>query len=187
MKAPASFSLLLLAALPASLAQAQGASDIQKAHYTRTCNSLYGAVVLGTEDLSMVATDTVQARIDAGDGGKSLPNMIKPLGAVESLGVSDVVHLNYGDVFVCQFRHAKGVSKWNIAYSPMTHMVDDISFSVVADPPPKPKPKPEPVPTAQPAPQPPASETQQPKSSVPANTPATPSQSEACKMFPDLC
>ena len=181
MKIPAYIPLLLLAALPASLAHAAGPSDIQKEHYARTCTSLYNAAVLGTEDISMVATDTVKARIAAGGNGKSVPQLVKPLGGVESLGISDLVHLNYGDVFVCQFRHVKGYSVWNIAYSPMTHMVEDISLKLVADPPPPP-PKPVPKPSTQPATQAPG-----PTSSAPGNTPATPSQSEACKMFPDLC
>ena len=182
MKTPAYIPLLLLAALPASLAQAAGPSDIQMEHYARTCTSLYSAAVLGTEDLSMVATNTVRDRIAAGGDGKSVPQLVKPLGSVESLGISDVVHLNYGDVFVCQFRHAKGYSVWNIAYSPMTHMVEDISLGLVADPPPPP-----PKPAPEPAPQMPPPEKRAPASSAPANTPATPSQSEACKMFPDLC
>ena len=146
---------------------------------------MYNGAVKGTEDLSLIASETVMARIAGGAGGKGAAQAMQGIGDANALGISDVVHLSYGDVFVCQFRHAKGSSVWSLAYSPLSHTVEDVAINVVPDNQQEPAPAPKKPAVEKPAT--PEPDTGRATPAAPASTPPTPTQSQACEMFPDLC
>jgi hypothetical protein len=199
---PAAFLVLSLAATGS--VQAQGTSDLLKEQYAAVCTDLFQGAVTGEREISNLVTDAVSQRIATETNGQGYAALIPEIGPPKALGISDVVHLSYGDVFVCQFGHDKGVSLWQIGYSPLSQMIEDFDMVFIrheAKPPPKPvaderaskrrsrsttRGGEAPAPTEtqrrdqEPAAQPAASE-------VPDIVPETPTQSEACQMFPDLC
>ena len=197
-------AILVLSLIATGSAQAQGASDLLKEQYAAVCTDLFQGAVTGERDISKLVTGTVLQRIATETNNQGYGALIPEIGPPKALGISDVVHLSYGDVFVCQFRHDKGASLWQIGYSPLSQMIEDFEMVFIRDEA-KPQPKPAadertsqrrslsttrggeaPVPTEtqrrdqEPAGRPAASE-------VPDIVPETPTQSEACQMFPDLC
>lgn len=157
-------------------------SALQK-QFQQLCNDVYQGAVIGNLDLSKLASPAVVSRIASETNGEGYAPKLSEIGAPKSLGVSEIVHLSYADVFVCQFRHETGFSRWNLAYSPMSQTISDFQMAMEKDPP-KPKPEPqrenEPATTTAPS----SASSDSPK---PDNAPQTPTQSEACRMFPDLC
>ncbi len=175
--------LLSMGAIQTSGAQAPPIA--LQAQFKQLCSDMYQGAVIGNRDLSKLVSPAVLSRMASETGGKGYGALVSEIGAAKSLGVSDIVHLSYGDVFVCQFRHETGFSLWDIAYSPMSQTVADFQMAMVKDPPkPEVKPEPKQVTDTETTPTASTSSNDAPKTN---EAPPAPTQSEACQMFPDLC
>ena len=120
-------------------------------------------------------------------GGSGVYVTLMQLGQITNIIVGGVSQLPNGTFIACRVMHVNGYSDWQIGFSPYTQRIENSTFvphwTAAQVMPSQPVPQYTP---ASPAPtQAPPAIQQQP--SQPTQPPTAPSQSEACKKFPNLC
>jgi hypothetical protein len=161
--------------------------------YTKLCDDIYKASVLGEHEISYIASVAVAAKIRKDTGGSGRYANVAALGTMTGFDISDIVHLAKGDAFICRTSHDKGQVDWAIGYSPTSHLIEELRVQLVPPPAPPPFAAPPvagPPPSATPAPAPPVIAMTAPTTApaaAPSAKPVAPTQTQACQMFPTLC
>ena len=120
-------------------------------------------------------------------GGTGVYAPLVQLGQIVNIVVGGVNALPNGTFVSCRVFHVNGYSDWQLGYSPYTQRIENSSFlpywTAAQQMPPQPQPQPASPAPAYSAPPPIQQQTGKPQ---PPQPPA-PTQSEACKKFPNLC
>lgn len=117
-------------------------------------------------------------------GGTGVSPVLLQLGPVMNIVIGGVNQLPNGTFVACRVYHVNGYADWQIGYSPYSQRIENINvipYWTAVQTMPQQQPMQQPASPAYTAPpiQPPPAKSQPP--------PAAPTQSEACKKFPNLC